>query len=682
MKKRIIALLLAITACLTTALTSCSCNGNEDLGSSSSDGGLNEQTQSYGKTHDFTMTETENYLVENGQTDYVLVLPENAGTYEKVARDEFIEFFRQATGIKIKAIQENEVGLTHDANAKYISLGNTKLLETAALEVDYTELGTQGVRILTKDKSVYLIGGGSQGVLYAVYDFMQLMFNFEIYAADYWVIDQNVRNLKLYDFNVTDVPDIELRVAGWSPIYNNVNNAGYRFRSPKSYQDYFMPVGDTENGAGRVAVHNVLDILPLSAGRAEWYSPAQDQICFTAHGNEEAFEQMVDRIAYVVEQSLIYYTPELYPDFNTVTITQEDMAPSCNCDGCVEAKNKYGAISGAEIVLCNRVMEKVDEWMQKPENSAYKRDLTMVFFAYTSTVDPPTHYDEATDKYVANHPDLTMRDDVGVFVALNKEINALFDYKHESTAVGRDIYSGWFALAKEVYLWTYATNYLGYIPMCDTFSLFNSDLYRYFVQGGAKYMFNQGSMSRPEESVTGFDGLKMFLDYKLMWNCSLDSGELIDEYFQMMYKEGAPLMRELFEEERTHSRALYIKYLKGKLDMTHTNASLGSTSYWSVNLLTKWMDKCTDAIALVEEKYAIAAPELCETIKTHIELEYCSPAFYLLQLYPTSLDPLEKAEILDYMKDIVNRVGDIRISERSGTVNTGGLKYWLENNVQ
>ena len=175
MKKRIIALLLAITACLTTALTSCSCNGNEDLGSSSSDGGLNEQTQSYGKTHDFTMTETENYLVENGQTDYVLVLPENAGTYEKVARDEFIEFFRQATGIKIKAIQENEVGLTHDANAKYISLGNTKLLETAALEVDYTELGTQGVRILTKDKSVYLIGGGSQGVLYAVYDFMQLM---------------------------------------------------------------------------------------------------------------------------------------------------------------------------------------------------------------------------------------------------------------------------------------------------------------------------------------------------------------------------------------------------------------------------------------------------------------------------------------------------------------------------
>lgn len=623
MKRRWLACLMAIVLCF-TAFSGCDCNS----GSNGDTDNTNKTIE--GTIHDFTMKETDEYLVKNGRTDYALVIAEDANSFDRTGRDEFVTLFKQATGINIRVLQESGAGYTHTKDTKYISIGKTKLLESSGLEINYDELGTQGVRILTKDKSIYITGGGTQGALYGVYDFMQITLNFEAYYHDCWVIDEDVENLKLYDYNVTDVPDVEMRCTGWGPVMKNYNNVSYRFRMPYDYVEYLLPVGDAEHGEARQVIHNISELLPKAYGRSEWYQDGGTQLCFTAHGDAEAYEEMVDRLAYVIEQCLKFYPRETYPNYNAATISIEDSSDVCSCASCLAAKEKYGENSGAVIVLCNKVMEKLSAWMSLPENEPYARDdFNLLFLAYWGYNESPTHYDEAQGKYVVNHEDCIMLDNVGVFYCADENFDTYFDVNHELSKKGRDVAGGWFDIASVVYLYTYTSNMHEYLGMNDTYAFFSSSGYQYFVEGGVKYWFNQGS--RDSYDLTAFSGLKMFLDYKLEWNASLDSDELTEEWFNAMFKDAAPIMKRLFNAEREHIRAIYEE--NGLLYEFTMKYWLDQTHFWSIPQLHSWIAICDEANALIEERYKEADYELYEQTKFHIELEWASPAYYLMKCF-------------------------------------------------
>ena len=60
----------------------------------------------------------------------------------------------------------------------------------------------------------------------------------------------------------------------------------------------------------------------------------------------------------------------------------------------------------------------------KPENAAYYReDLKLLFFAYNKFLAAPARWDNVTEKYVPMHPDVEMREDVGVFYAISEDMN-------------------------------------------------------------------------------------------------------------------------------------------------------------------------------------------------------------------------------------------------------------------
>lgn len=666
MKKTLITCLMAIVMGF-TAFVGCK---EED---SSSDNSSNTQTTLEGTLHDFTMSETDEYMVRNGRTEYALVLSETANSFERTGRDEFVTLFKQATGINIRVLQESGDGFTHSENTKYISLGNTKLLQSSGLEIDYDELGSQGVRIITKDKSVYLVGGGYQGALYAVYDFMQLMFNFEAYYHDCWVIDEEVENLKLYNFDVTDVPDVEMRCTGWGPLMKNYNNVAYRFRMPYDYVNYLLPVGDVEHGEARQVIHNISELLPKAYGRTEWYQDGGTQLCFTAHGNAEAYDEMVDRLAYVIEQCLMFYPRESYPNYNAATISIEDSADVCSCASCLEAKSKYGANSGAVIVLCNKVMEKLSAWMSLPENEPYAReDFNLLFLAYWAYGESPTHYDEAQGKYVVNHPDCTMLDNVGAFYCVDENFSTYFDVYHETGKKGRDVAGGWFDIAPVIYLYTYTSNMHEYLGMNDTYAFFSSSGYQYFVQGNVRYWFNQGS--RDSYDLTAFSGLKMFLDYKLQWNSSLDSDKLTEEWFEAMYKDAAPIMKRLFNAEREHVRAIFEQ--EGLLYEFTMKFWLDQSHFWSIPQLRGWLAICDEANALIEEKYKEADPALYEQTKFHIDLEWASPAYYLMKCFG-SQNGLPKAEV----EELIAKFDEFFVRAKPMAYREVGKGYTLQNFV-
>ena len=58
---------------------------------------------------------------------------------------------------------------------------------------------------------MYIIGGKEGGVLNGVYDFLKINFGFEYFFTDSYTLRTNVTDLKLLDYDVTDISDIEYR---------------------------------------------------------------------------------------------------------------------------------------------------------------------------------------------------------------------------------------------------------------------------------------------------------------------------------------------------------------------------------------------------------------------------------------------------------------------------------------
>ncbi|MBQ3571806.1 MAG: DUF4838 domain-containing protein [Clostridia bacterium] len=621
--------------------------------------------------HDLTAPEANGFIVENGKSDYKILIPNEPDSNEVIAESELRYFFEEATGVKLTTVTESEEGFSHSAEGKYISIGETKMLESAKLDLKREVIGSQGVRIVTKDNNIYLIGKSSIGTLNSVYSLLNILFDYEQFAYDCFTLNKS-NNVKLRDFNVIDVPDIEYRASASRLTENNPNNLEYRLRTV-TWNEFFLPIGDLENteyGAFEHVVHNTSNVIPRGAptSRENWFSnqsgegPDNTQLCYTARGNKEDYEALVERIAYVLERSLIRYTPDKYPLRNIIAFTHEDNSSvMCRCDSCIKAEEKYGAPSGVAIVLSNDVMKKLQEWMNKPENAQYKReDLRLVFFAYASFVEAPAHYDEEQGKYVINHPDLQMRDDVGVFYAISGGLSYQQNIYCEDSKEGVENSLKWFDISPSVYLWTYDANFGNFLFRTAGTNFYDTDAYQFFARGKAKMMFKQSTM--PGANVTSFQMLDIYLDSKMQWDTTQDINELTQRWFDAMFREASDVMFDLYVQQ--NNRAIIIAYETAKIAQTGIiNYSIGR-EYWQYEMLNDWLNKIDQARELVE-KYKVSDPSLYKVLKEHIDTEWVCPAYHMLAYNSNNLSDARYNEMAMYFKTEISQLRDFQFSEKS-----------------
>ncbi len=615
--------------------------------------------------HQFSAQKTNQFLVQKGQSDYIVVVPDKMGEFAEKAVSELVFFFKKATGIDLPVYHEGDLSVE---NAKFISVGKTRLLGKANFSSAY-EKNAQAAFIKTKDDCIYIFGGGEEGVLYAVYDFLQIVFHYEIYSHDCIRFDENVEDVPVYDFDVYDLPDIKKRTKSWGPIYYNKNELKYRFRMPFSQDDHFIPIGDTEYLGRTRRIHNSFLVLPPERWKnvnPEWYSDDGHQLCYSAHGNQEKYQAMVDQIVLVLEKNLAEFSLEEYPRHDTITFTMEDTRTWCNCKACRQLKEKYGADSGAVIVLLNKVAEKLNVKMAEEKNIPYRRNnLKFVFFAYHALIQAPSHYDVELQRYVVNHPDCKMREDVGVFYCLSDGIQYFMDINDPINERGRENSYAWFDIAPFTYLWTYNTNFAAYMTMHNTFSFFNSNGYRFLAGSNAEMLTNQAS--RKSKEFTAFQGLKAFLDYKLQWDASLDSEILTNEWFDAMYKEAAPLMKTLFREQRIYNTGVFAG--PGWLnDMSHIYSCdlYRKKDYWCAWILLDWLKLCEQAKQVVVAARGNNNPETL-AICRRIDKEWISPAFIFLKMFGDEIEYQKVVQDLRVrFKDVANELDTYEVCEHAG----------------
>ena len=95
---------------------------------------------------------TGEYLLKDGKSEYVVVKPENSTYNETVAVEEFITLFSEATGVSLPVVTDENI--TYSKDSRYISIGNTKLINDAGVEYSAEIKEANSIAIKTKDKSL------------------------------------------------------------------------------------------------------------------------------------------------------------------------------------------------------------------------------------------------------------------------------------------------------------------------------------------------------------------------------------------------------------------------------------------------------------------------------------------------------------------------------------------------
>ncbi len=205
------------------------------------------------------------------------------------------------------------------------------------------------------------------------------------------------------------------------------------------------------------------------------------------------------------------------------------------------------------------------------------------------------------------------------------------------------------------------------MTMCDDFSHFTTEGYQFYTSGNLLTWNNQGAYQNKE--FNNFNGLKAFLDYKMMWDSTLDTEALTDEWFDAIYGEAASVMRELFDAEREW---FYVAYDKvGRLDNYKMAVYLNNPEYWPYQMLVKWMSLCDEAQSILAKIYKENEPELYEVYKKHVDTEWCSPAYLLIARHEKASIPSDVFnKVISYFDEILPGLGTMCEGEVKGSISS------------
>ena len=575
-----------------------------------------------GGIHIYNIEDTIYSIVSGASnTEYQIIYPASYDLDELFATNEIASWIFSATGVNIETRSDAE--LVYSQTAKYISIGETALIQSAGVTVDQSVLGDKGFIIKTSGRSVFIAGATALGTVNGAYKFLELTIGLATYGPECTVYHNNITNIALKNYDIVDVPDIMYNVAAMGFIDETLR------KRMQFSQHGWLEINNSGN------YHNSFAYLPKSsylATHPEWYSDDGTQLCYTAHGDEKSFEIMVSTVIDVLKSHLMVNLTS-----KMVTFSQEDTFTWCTCENCSSLRQTYETDSVSVIYFLNRVSDELQDWFESSDGSAYARDFDICFFAYNRTEKPPVVFDNALGQYVVIDDSVNLNDNVCVLYA---PIAANY---HESfyTEENEEYYEnmkGWSAVSKKLYMWTYSTNFHFYLAPYNSFSGI-SGTYKSLKETGTYYLFDQNQYNNG--SSTGFTILKAYLSSKLAWNVNENVENLIDKFFTNYYGVASEDMRKCFEALRTQ-----FAYMEDVLNFSGDVFEPPlSKDLYPKGFLTTCLGYIDDAYQNIEYLNDKDRGEY-DRVKKAIMLESLSFRYLLIEIYGSEYNTL----ILDQMK--------------------------------
>lgn len=565
MKKKILSVISFVLSIL-LVLSAVSCGKQE----------TEKQTENsevyYGRTQ--IIKDGENYLVQNGSSEYKILLREEASKAENYAAQEFNSLLDSVCGVKLEIVYSADI----ESSTKFISIGNTVLAEAAGQTVERNGINRNGFRIKSYKDGLVIVAGDNTGLIYGVYRFFEKNCNYMYYTPDEIRLDRS-ETVKLLDYDFEDWPDFPER-----DVYNYTTKT-----DPATTMKYYLNGSiyskwDSMYGEGtwwsslydQSMEEQIVPSLTYGAEHPDWYygpggdtNATRSQLCFTKalydKGDYDAVSSgLMDENGKLTEDetysdgshglfwtfcyNLIKNYVSVEPDKSLFQLGMSDNEYFCDCERCKEDISKYTR-TGLVIRFANEVADVVKAWQEKncPERTIY-----LTIFAYLTVIQPPVVSENGQYKPIDDS--LVVRDNIIVRYAPMLE-GYLFPLLNEKYNARANIQmNGWKALAKNFAVWDYVINFGETYQPFPNWMAGYENLKAYYDYGYVD-IYNQGNGNAINASLYYMD---MWVRSRLLWDIHKDYNELMNEFMDAYYGVGADCVRSYIEKLTFH----YLNYMQ------------------------------------------------------------------------------------------------------------------------
>lgn len=647
--KRFVCILLAVCFSLFAVLCS-ACKKRGESGESESAGGGSTEQQ---------IKKTDVKIVENGKTDYKIVVPLNATAHINTAANELVAFVKEATGAELEVETDGE---SFSEEVKAISLGKTTFFESSGLKLT-EKLGETGYVMKRMGNALLINAKDDNGVISAVYDMLGYSLGLEFYSYDEYTLDKT-GDMYLYDFDMEFVPSTDMR-----DIMMRSLTTQYRQRMrlyTGSGLGHWITFAHTVTGASsaKSAGNDLYGFLPYSVYGKEhedWYDASHTQVCYS---NAEMRAEMVEQIKKRIENN---------PDGKYLMIGHEDNFDMCECDKCKAERALYGGYSGQELNFTNLVAAEVDAWLA---DNYPDREIFYVFFAYQTSQEPPVKKKTEGDKevaikdengkYVPYYDNLKIRKNVMVmYCPIDSDFSKGFSETENGTQYAQlkgwsDLFSGQ-GLHDNIIVWGYSLAVYNYFIPLYNFGTY-SEHYRFYEECGVHYIDDQAYSS---SGVPCFEAMQIYIQSKLMYDTSLNYNALAYDFIDHYYGEAAGTFKEYFDFFRA-----YYEYLAETKQITGSIwQEMGKEEYWPTEVVEKlfdYLDKCLKDIEPLKE----TNPDRWQLLNDRIRRERLTPIYLAFTLHMNELSKEKQAEYLADMKYYTKKYEILESKESARDIDT------------
>ncbi len=575
-------------------------------------------------------------FVENHETDYVVVIGENAHAVEVDAANELQFFVQEATGAELKIVRDNTLTVTNED--KVVLLGDTT--HSTTLTAEYDELGDSGFKMNLSGNNVVLKGATPEGTLYSAYEFLSKVLNFEVYAINEYYIDKvaNVKMLKIE--NVVDIPAIDYRNPGWY-MANDPMIKRMRLINPTMSG---TSVYGKDWGTASHSIRN--EILPKGSEYENqdlypgWIYK-NGHICMS----KEILSNGVNVIDIVADKLLRLL--QNVPTARTLELGHPDDSARCECSDCAANIQKYGSITGVYMVWLNKVATALEQKMTEVEMN---REVTVQGIMYNAYQAAPAVMN-ADGTVTPNHPDVMAKTNGMVKVSARyTPIAACFAHPLNDTNCKINSAGKY---ADELRKWRYIVGdnklqFYGYVAEFYDYMMFFNDIgmmngsYKFFGEMDLYGIFdsavNQSNINGP------FVALKVYLKSKLMWNPELDIRTLIDNFYNHYFGVAGSYMKEVYDGVMANFAEISeVSGSGGCYGFRSAGADYKSPDYWPVDLLFELQSSIDKAYEAVENSNLSAEEK--EKLYWRIKADELFPMHWFVNNYSSSFSE-EEAEAM------------------------------------
>lgn len=521
------------------------------------------------------------YIVQNGETDFVIVTEDEPDECILTAVDEMQTYAKKISGVELEYITESK----YTENTKAIIIGETKL-EKNVTNINRSEIGPDGFMLYSDGTNLLIAGGDSRGTLYGVYTFLEEYLGVRWFTPELEVVPES-KDIVI-DANISRIvqPSFSIR-------RNSCAGATDAYRAKHKINVSFWNEAPEYGGALTYVLWDVtLDKLvpdALFAGHPEYFAMNTDGTRTTDHVCLSHPEVLPIAIKNAREAILACERDSKY-----IHIGQKDNSNYCHCEACEALYQKYGSISAPTIIFTNAFADALDDEFP---------DFTFTFYAYGETDRPPKDLSLKCNSNVApvlcglhkacrSHPLTECGAQDG-----NETFMNLFGDNEPTIA---EDFANWVKIADTTYIYDYTINFLNSAQFFSNLETMQPTMKYMHDIGITGYIYNCG-----DGHSAAFNELRNYLLCKLQWDVDCDVEYHMNDFLQAYYGEDeAPFIKEILDIQ-----AAQIKATAHAFDFDWHYQS-GFYPFYTVNRLDLLWNKALNADISDEQRFNVEVANL------------------------------------------------------------------------